>query len=52
MELLGLVKLFLKETYIKVRMGENLYGAFPLNNNLKQGEVLSSLLFNVALESA
>ena len=51
-ELLGLVKLCLKETYITMRMGENLSGAFPVINSLKQGDVLTSLLFNVALESA
>ena len=33
-------------------MGENLSGAFPVNNNLKKGDVLPSLAFNVALESA
>jgi hypothetical protein len=51
-EQLGLVKLFLKEIYIKVRMGEDLFGSFPVKLNMKQGDALSSLLFNVALESA
>jgi len=36
----------------KVRMVENLSGAFLVNNNLKHGDDLSSLLFKVALESA
>jgi hypothetical protein len=30
-------------------MGENLSGEFPVNNNPKQGDFLSSLLFNFAL---
>jgi hypothetical protein len=51
-ELFRLEKVFLKETYIKVLMGENLSGAFLVKNNLKQGDVSSSLVFNVALESA
>jgi hypothetical protein len=31
-------------------MGKNLSDAFPIQNGLKQGDALSSLLFNFALE--
>jgi hypothetical protein len=51
-EILGLVKLFLKENEFKLRMVENSSGAFPVNNILKHGDALSSLLFKFALGSA
>jgi hypothetical protein len=40
------------ETYSKVRVGELLSDKFPLQNGLKQGDALSPLLFNFALEYA
>jgi hypothetical protein len=42
----------LNETYSKVRIGKYLFGTFPIPNSLKQGDVLSPLLFNFALERA
>jgi hypothetical protein len=36
----------------KVRVGTLLYGTFLIQNGLKQGDALSSLLFNFALEYA
>ena len=33
-------------------MGNNLYEMFPIRNGLKQGDALSPLLFNFALEYA
>jgi hypothetical protein len=36
----------LNEIYNKVRIGKNLSGALPIQNGLKQGDVLSSLLFS------
>jgi hypothetical protein len=42
----------LNETYSKVRIGKHLSDSFPIQNGLKQGDVLSPLLFNVALEYA
>jgi hypothetical protein len=40
------------ETYSKVCIGKNLTDAFPVQNDLKQGDVLSPLLLNLALEYA
>jgi len=42
----------LTETYIRVRVGKNLSDRFPIRNGLKQGDALSPLLFNFALEWA
>jgi retron-type reverse transcriptase len=42
----------LNKTYSKVRRGRLLSDKFPVQNGLKQGDVLSPLLFNFALEYA
>jgi hypothetical protein len=42
----------LNETYSKVRVGRHLSDKFPIQNGLKQGDALSPLLFNFALEYA
>jgi hypothetical protein len=47
-----LIKLYLNETYSKVRAGKHLSDSFPLQNGLKQGDALSPLLFSFALEYA
>jgi hypothetical protein len=47
-----LIKMCLNETYSTVRIGKNLYHKFPIQNGLKQGDSLSPLLFNFALEYA
>jgi hypothetical protein len=52
MELVRLIKICLNETYIKVRIGKYLSDNFSIQNELKQGDVLFSLLFNFALEHA
>jgi hypothetical protein len=44
--------MYLNETYSKVRVGKLLSDKFPIQNGLKQGDVLSPLLFNFALEYA
>jgi hypothetical protein len=36
----------------KVRIGKHLSDSFPIQNGLKQGDALSPLLFNYALEYA
>jgi hypothetical protein len=40
----------LYETYSKVRTGKHLSDNFPNQNGLKQGDALSPLLLNFALE--
>jgi hypothetical protein len=42
----------LNETYNKVCVGKLLSDKFPIQNGLKQGDALSPLLFNFALEYA
>ena len=51
-KLITLIKMCLTETYSRVRVGKNLSDMFPIRNGLKQGDVLSPLLFNFALEYA
>jgi hypothetical protein len=46
------VKMCLNETYSRVRAGKHLSDTFPIKNGLKQGDALSPLLFNFALEYA
>jgi hypothetical protein len=36
----------------EVRIGKHLFDNFPIQNGLKQGDALSPLLFNYALEYA
>jgi hypothetical protein len=42
----------LNETYNRVRTGKNLSHKFSIENGLKEGDALSPLLFNFALEYA
>ena len=42
----------LTEKCSRVRVGKNLSNMFPIRNALKQGDALSPLLFNFALEYA
>jgi hypothetical protein len=42
----------LNETYSKVRIGKHLSDSFPIQNGLKEGDALSPLFFNFALEYA
>jgi hypothetical protein len=42
----------LNETYSKVCRSEQWSDTFPIKNGLKQGDALSQLLFNFALEYA
>jgi hypothetical protein len=42
----------LNETHSKVCIGKHLSDSFPIQNGLKQGDALSSLLFYFALEYA
>jgi sorting nexin-29 len=51
-KLVRLIKMCLNETFSKVRVGKLLSDTFPIQNGLKQGDALSPLLFNFALEYA
>jgi len=50
MELIGLIKMCLSASYSRVRVGNILSDTFSFRNGLKQGDALSPLLFNFALE--
>jgi hypothetical protein len=50
MKLVRLIKMWLNLTYRKVRIVKHLSDCFPTENGLKQGDALSPLLFNFALE--
>ncbi|KAJ4449329.1 hypothetical protein ANN_00727 [Periplaneta americana] len=51
-KLVRLIKMCLSETYSRVHIGQFLSDAFPIHCGLKQGDALSPLLFNFALEYA
>ena len=51
-KLIRLTKMCLTGTYSRVWVGKNLSDMFPIRNGLKQGNALSLLLFNFALEYA
>jgi hypothetical protein len=52
MKLVRLIKMYLNKTYFKVLIGKYLSDNFSIQNGLKEGDALSSLLFNFALEYA
>jgi len=52
MKLVRLTKMCPNETYSRVRVDKHLSDMFPVKNDLKQGDALSPLLFNFALEYA
>jgi hypothetical protein len=52
MKLVRLVKMCLNETYSRVCIGKYLSDNFPKQNGLKQGDALSPLLSNFAVEYA
>ena len=51
-KLVRLVNMCLTETYSRVLVGKNLSDMFRIRNGMKQGDALSPLLFNFALEYA
>ena len=52
MKLVSLIKMCMNETYSRDWVGKHLSDMFPIKNGLKQGDALSPLLFNFALEYA
>jgi hypothetical protein len=52
MKLVRLIKMCLNEAYSKVHIGKHFSDSFPIQNDLKQGDTLSPLIFNFALEYA
>jgi len=50
MKLVRLIKMCLSETESRDRVDNNQCDMFPINNGLKQGDSLSPLLFNFAIE--
>jgi len=52
MKLVRLIKICLNETYSRVRVDKHLSDMFLVTNGLKQGDVLTPLLFNFSLEYA
>ena len=50
MKLIRLTKMCLNEIYSRVQVGKHLSDMLPIKNGFKQGDALSSLLFNFALE--
>jgi hypothetical protein len=52
MKLVRSIEMCLNETYSKGRIGKHLSESLPIQNSLKQGDVLSPLLSNFGLEYA
>jgi hypothetical protein len=52
MKRVRLIKMCLTETYSRFQVSKHLSDMFPIMNDLKQGNALSPLLFNYALEYA
>jgi hypothetical protein len=50
MKLVRLIEMHLNETYGKIYVDKYLSDALPITNGLKQGDVLTQLFFNIALE--
>jgi sorting nexin-29 len=51
-KLVRLIKMRLTETYSRARVGKNLSEMLSIRNGLKQGDALSPLLFNLAVDYA
>jgi hypothetical protein len=52
MKMISLLRVCLNETYSGVRVGKYLSDMFAIKNGFKQGDALSPLLFNFALEGS
>jgi hypothetical protein len=47
MKLMKLIKMCLNETFSKVRIGKHLSDSFPIQNGVRQGDALCSLIFQL-----
>jgi len=52
MKLIRLIKICMNDTYSRVWIGKHLSDIFPIRDGLKQGDALSPLLLNFAVEYA
>jgi hypothetical protein len=52
MKVVRLTEMCLNETYRRVQVDKHLSDTFPIKNSLEQGDALSPLLFNFALDYA
>jgi retron-type reverse transcriptase len=52
LKIFRLIKMCLNETYSNIPISKHLSDSFPIQHGLKQGDVLSPLLLNFALEYA
>jgi hypothetical protein len=52
MKLIRLIEMRLSETYNKALTGKDLSDSLPIQSGMKEGDALSPLLFNFALEYA
>jgi hypothetical protein len=52
MKLVRLITMCLNETYGRFRIDKHMSDMFPIQNGLKQGDALSSLLFYFSLQYA
>ena len=52
LKLVRLIKMCLNETFSRIWVGKLLSDMFPIRNGFKQGDALSSFLFNFALKYA
>jgi hypothetical protein len=52
MKIARLIKMCLNEEYSKVHISKHLSNNFPIQNDLKQGDALTPLLFNSSFEYA
>jgi hypothetical protein len=48
-KLVRLIKMFLNETYSKVRVGKILSDKFPIQNGLKEGDTLITIAFQFCI---